>query len=814
VDQGRPVPVRPSESPVRWIPAARVGVAVLVALLLLAFLAGAWGYVQLRASLPQLEGELPLPGLTAPVTVERDALGVPTFRGTSRADLARATGFLHAQDRFFQMDLLRRRAAGELAELFGPAALPADREVRVHRFRHLAGRVIESSPIGEQALVEAYTAGVNAGLDALGAQPFEYFVLRAEPAPWRPEDTVLCTLAMFLTLHDETGVRESAVGLMHDTLPRELFEFLVPRGTPWDTPLVGEPHETPPIPGPEVFDLRSPGSVGPAKAAAHVGRAEAFAPGSNNWAVAGTHTADGRALLANDMHLGISVPNTWYRVSLAWPEEETGDEQRITGVTLPGTPAIVVGSNGYVAWGFTNSQADWNDLVILELDPDDPEVYLTPEGPRKLDHFSESIQVKGQDAESLDVVWSVWGPVIGHDHEGRPRAVRWTAHDQEAVPLRLGRLELARNIDQAIETASLLGIPPQNLVCADSTGRIGWTIAGRIPRRVGFEGRLPGFWADGSRRWDGWLSPEEYPRVVDPPQGRVWTANARVVDGEMLAKLGEGSYALGARARQIRDDLFAIERATLPDLLAIQLDDRAVFLERWQRLLLDVLSPEAIASNPQRAELRRHVENWGARAVTPSVGFRMVRAFRLTVAERVFKPLTAACRERDEEFRYLRLWQYEGPLWRLLTEHPDHLLDPVHGTWDEALLAAVDAMLEELTHGDIPLGELSWGERNTVRIQHPLSRALPWLGRFLDMPREPLPGSSHMPRVQGITHGASERLVVSPGHENEGVFHMPGGQSGHPMSPFYSAGHAAWAQGEPTPFLPGPTHNTLTLVPR
>jgi penicillin amidase len=771
----------------RWRRVVRAGVGVLVALLLLAVLAGPWGYVKLRASLPQLDGELPLTGLRAPVTVERDAAGVPTIRGANRVDLARATGFLHAQDRFFQMDLLRRRAAGELAELIGAAVLPVDREVRLHRFRDLARRVIERAEPGERALVEAYTAGANAGLDALGAKPFEYFVLRAEPDPWRPEDTVLCLLAMFLTLHDESGVRESTVGLIHDTLPQEMYEFLVPRGTEWDAPLVGEAYETPPIPGPEVFDLRSTHSAGTPKAASRLEWAEAPVLGSNNWAVAGTHTADGRALLANDMHLGISVPNTWYRASLVWPSEDASADQRITGVTLPGTPAIVVGSNGHIAWGFTNSQADWNDVVILELDPDDPEVYLTPEGPRKLEHHDEPIRVKGQDTQTLDVVWTVWGPVIGHDHEGRPRAVRWTAHEEEAVNLGLGRFERARDVDQAIQIASLTGIPPQNFVCADSTGRIGWTIIGRIPRRVGFEGRLPGSWANASRRWDGWLRTDEYPRVVDPPLGRVWTANARVVGGEMLTKLGEGSYAFGARARQIRDDLLALQAATVSDLSAIQLDDRAVFLERWQRLLLDVLSPEAIASSPERAELRRFVESWGARAATSSVGYRMVRAFRLTVADRVFEPLTAACRERDEDFRYLRIWQYEGPLWRLV---------------------------EELTEGGTPLGDLTWGERNTVRIQHPLSRALPWLGRFLDMPREPLPGGSHMPRVQGPTHGASERLVVSPGHEDEGVFHMPGGQSGHPLSPFHAEGHAAWAKGEPAPFLPGPTIHTLVLTSR
>jgi penicillin amidase len=196
------------------------------------------------------------------------------------------------------------------------------------------------------------------------------------------------------------------------------------------------------------------------------------------------------------------------------------------------------------------------------------------------------------------------------------------------------------------------------------------------------------------------------------------------------------------------------------------------------------------------------------------VGFRLVRAFRLAAAERVFEPLTAPCHERDEDFDYQRIWQYEGPLWRLVTERPEHLLDPRHATWDEALLATVDAMLEELTEDGTPLSQLTWGARNTVRIQHPLSRAVPWLGRFLDMPADPLPGDSNMPRVQGVVHGASQRMVVSPGREDDGIFHMPGGQSGHPLSPFYSKGHEAWAKGEATPFLPGPAAHTLELIPR
>jgi penicillin G amidase len=381
------------------------------------------------------------------------------------------------------------------------------------------------------------------------------------------------------------------------------------------------------------------------------------------------------------------------------------------------------------------------------------------------------------------------------------------------VNLRLARLDQARRVDQLLEEAALVGIPPQNLVCADSTGRIGWTIAGRIPRRVGFSGRLPESWADGSRRWDGYLSPEEYPRVVDPPLGRLWTANARTVNGDDLARLGEGGYDLGARARQIRDDLLATEEATAEKMLAIQLDDRALFLERWQRLALEVLSPDAVSGHPQRAELRRYVESWGGHAAVDSVGYRVVRAFRREVATRVLDPLTAACRERDPSFGSWSVRQYEGPLWRLVSERPRHLLSPAFESWDQALLLAIDAVIEELTKDGSPLSARTWGQANTTAIQHPLSRAVPWLARFLDMPRTPLPGDSNMPRVQHPVHGASERLVVAPGHEGDGIFHMPGGQSGHPLSPYYRKGHRDWEEGRPTPFLPGPAVHTLRLLP-
>ncbi|MFC2172166.1 penicillin acylase family protein [Acidobacteriota bacterium] len=794
--------------------ALRTGLILLLLIVLAAGAAGLWGWQRLRASLPIMEGELELEGLSAPVTVERDSLGVPAIRGANRVDVARATGFLHGQERFFQMDLMRRQAAGELSALIGAGAVKMDRSARVHRFRSRAKNAVSLIAPENRALINAYVDGVNAGLSALGTPPFEYLLLRNEPDPWLLEDTILMVYAMYFMLHDERGRYESIRGVMHDTLPPGLYEFLTPWGTEWDAPVTGGPVKIPDIPGIQVFDLHGESKLSgkrfrdPCKSQTE---AEAFA-GSNNWAVSGTHTSHGGAILANDMHLPISVPNIWYRACLVFADNQ-GRERRIAGVTLPGAPNIIAGSNGFVAWGFTNSQADWHDLVILEKDPDDPGAYLAPDGSVRFEKHEEIIRVKGGEDEVLEVRSTLWGPVIDKDHLGRERVLRWVAHDREAVNFGLFHLESAINVAQAIEIASRFGIPNQNFVAADAGGNIGWTIAGPMPRRFGHDGYLPASWADGKRGWDGWLSPGEYPRIINPSQGRIWTANARVVGGDELLLLGYETYVLGARAQQIRDGLLAIEAADEKDLLAVQLDNRALFLRRWQRLLLQVLIPETLQGHPHRQELRRLAENWGERADPGSAGYMMVRSFRHQVARRALAPLTEACRKKDDRFNVFTIPQYEGPLWRLVADQPRNLLSPEYDNWDELFLAAVDDIVESCTSDGSGLSDNTWGARNTSRFRHHMSPFVPGAGRWLDMPGRPLPGDFHMPCVLGPGFGASERMVVSPGREEEGILHMPCGQSGHPLSPHYRDGHDAWIKGEPTPFLPGPPAHTLTLTP-
>jgi len=810
--------------------------------------AGVWARAQFLGSLPQLAGTLRVEGLSAPVIVTRDALGIPTIRGASREDVARATGFVHAQDRFFQMDLSRRRAAGELSGLVGARALAADRPIRMHRFRAEAQRALATMDPHWKAILTAYAAGVNSGLKQLRTVPFEYLVLRQDPQPWLVEDSLLVVLSMFITLQDPEGAYESTLGTMHDVLPEAMANFMAPIGTEWDSPIIGSTLEVPAIPGPDVYDLRSrrkgktpkappppgmlPNRVRPIEQEAStrgsgtdwlasVGlpypAASDWEPafdrdgaiGSNSWAISGRLTSDGRALLANDMHLTIRVPNTWYRASLEWQDGPNGDPQRVVGVTLPGVPAVVVGSNTHVAWGFTNSQGDWSDIVLLEIDPSNSNRYRTPHGWREFERYDEMIPVAGEEPRQQSIRWTIWGPVLDPDHKGRLRALRWVAHDATRLGMSIRALESARTVEEAFDAVNGLGVPGQNFVAADESGRIGWTIYGAIARRSGFDGRVPVSWADGKTGWSGWLARDEYPRVLDPESGRIWTANARVVDGEMLARIGDGNYEVGSRARIIRERLAAKSQFTTDDLLRIQLDTSAEFLTRWRTLMLHSL--KTVTDQP-RIRLREIVErDWDGTASPGSAGYRLTRMFREEVSEAVMEFVLIECVEADPLFDYRNVRRREGPIWKLVSEKPMHLLDPHYSSWDELLLnAATDVVVRAERQGG--LAE-PWSTWNVTAYRHPLSSGLPLVGRWLDMPLQPLPGDLYTPNMHWNASASSQRMVVSPGRESEAIMHMPTGQSGHPLSPFYANSHPAWVNGEATPFLPGPTVHTLTMTP-
>jgi penicillin amidase len=793
-------------------------------------------WIGLRASLPQLDGTRAAP-LSAPVTVGRDSLGVPTVQGANRADVAYATGFIHAQDRFFQMDLLRRVAAGEVSALIGPPALELDRRDRPLRFREHARAALAALPAADRQLLERYTAGVNDGLHALGARPFEYWLLRTQPAAWQPEDTLLVIYAMYFDLQYDQVRRALSRAALRERTPAALFSFLLPATSHWDAPLdaslsASSPLATPPaVRPPWLRATQSAADEGPFESAAQHVMPQLVADlaptnamvGSNGWAVDGAHGMHG-ALIASDMHLGLALPNIWYRLSLAYPAPD-GSARRVTGVSLPGTPFVVAGSNGHVAWGFTNSYGRFVDLIELQRDPANPLRYKVPGGWDEAQVVHERIDVNGAVSVDLPVVQTRWGPQL--EVGKRAYALRWVAQDPQAVNVNLARLEDSANVADALHVAQTSGVPTQNFTAADAQGHIGWTLAGPLPhlsdadiasnqnRQSDASNPVEGLpQVSGSYvGWQGYLPPEAYPVRTDPASGRLWTANNRVLPLAEQARIGDAGTDLGARATQIRNDLLVLPHATERDMLAIQTDDRAFWIGYWRSTALAALDQQALAGHPQRAEFRRLVEGWDGRADAGAVGYRLVRAFYFSLYDTWFGTLDKDLAEVAPDLGYRAANSRYEAVMETLAEHrtwvPDGFAD-----WRAFMLDRIDHAIAQLPKGTT-LEDARWGDRNRAAIAHPFARLIPawvpWLRSRLGTPRDPLAGDINMPRVQAPSFGASERFSVSPGREQDGIFEMPGGESGNPLSPYFTAGHETWVHGDVAPFLPGPAVHTLTL---
>ncbi|MRV74309.1 penicillin acylase family protein [Duganella sp. FT92W] len=816
-----------------WMKRVVVGLAVLVALVALAV----WFF--LRGSLAQLDGRRTVPGLSADVTIARDGQGVPTITGASRLDVAYATGFVHAQDRYFQMDLLRRSAAGELSELFGPKALPLDKEHRLHRFRARAQRMVDTMPAAERALLDRYVAGVNDGLNNLGARPFEYGLVGMSPRPWSAADSLLVGWAMFFDLQGAQEARELARGWVKDNTTPEQLAVLLPEATKWDAPLDAAdiPAANAPFPAQAPAWWGKAGAVEskrlglnrPAASLAQAGTGELYGMaqaggadvtgmvGSNNWAVAGSRSNDGGAIVSDDMHLGFQLPHIWYRAVLMVPHQ--GESRRIVGVTLPGTPMVIVGSNGHVAWGFTNSYGDYLDLVALATDASRPGQVRTPAGWEKPVVYDEPILVKGAAAEPFKVTETSLGPVrdIGAGDNQRRYALHWVAHVPGAVNFNGMRLESANTLDEALAIATSMGIPAQNFVAGDSKGNIGWTIAGALPKRAqpGIAATFPLTADSAASGWNGLLAPGAYPQVRNPAGGQLSTANSRQLLGAGADLIGDGGFDLGARTRHVRDSVAALGAKTdEKGVYSVALDDRAIFMGTWRERALALLDEQAIAGNPKRQEARALLEkSWSGRASVDSVGYRIARTYMWSLYETLYGGAnTELARLNEKSDMMAASTRWPAVIARVLDEQPAGWLPAQYASWKELQLAALDRAVAELTKDGKKLADATWGARNRQIIMHPIANAVPALRGWLSAPADPMPGDSNMPRVAGPKFGQSERMVVSPGHEERGIFNMPGGQSGHPLSPYFLAGHGDWVSGKATPLLPGDTKHMLTFV--
>ena len=383
----------------------------------------------------------------------------------------------------------------------------------------------------------------------------------------------------------------------------------------------------------------------------------------------------------------------------------------------------------------------------------------------------------------------------------------WLATRPGATNFGLLAMERARNIDEVLALAPGVGIPGQNLVAGDAGGRIAWTLLGRVPRESGPD-RLFGALE--------FRDATDHPRIADPPVGRLWTANQRVVDGPLEAVLGDdevdvgaGGYDIGARARQIRDGLLGLTHpATEADMLAIQLDSRALFVARWRDLLLSLIDEQAMQSAPQRREFRELVSQWKPEAAPDSVGYRLVRTFRTNVGNALWRGLTTAL--LGEKFKGKRPSQFEAAGWRLVNEQPAAIKPPRGDDWRAFLLLELDDTIAGLVGECGALAECTFGKQQTVEVRHPLSRAVPVLVAPARHAGARVAGRpSHAARAGRRLWRLANDSRCRRGARRRAISSCPGGPSGHPLSPFYRSGFEDWAAGKPTPFLPGPAAHKL-----
>lgn len=746
------------------------------------------------SSLPTYRGEIRLASLNAPVTVTFDPHAIPTIEAGSRLDAYRALGYLHASERLFQMDLTRRKMAGKLAEVLGEIALESDLHQRTLGFHRIAPLIAARLPKAHRILCEAYADGVNAYLDRVSLPP-EAWLLGYRPQPWRCSDTLLVVLSMFQEL-DEIGDQERMLTVMTQALPKEVAAFLTPDEDPLDTPLLGKScghRPIRPVPVAAIAQLLKDTSAADA--------VDTRPPAaSNQWAIASPKGT----VFANDMHLPLGVPNLWYRARLRYAGIT------LDGITLPGVPGLIAGSNGHVAWGFTNAMADVRDLVVLETDPADPGRYRTPEGWEPFQTSTETVAVKGKPLRQITVHLTRWGPVADHDWRQRPVAVHWTALDPTAVDLTLLELDRVQTVPEALEVFNRAGMPVQNAMTADADGHIGWTLSGRLPHRSGFDGSVSLSWADGRRGWHGYYPPSELPRLVDPPQGFLATANHRILGCDQPLSLGY-NFATSFRIHRIYQQLHSNPSPDPNQSFAWQLDTDAGFYRFYRDLAVSSLGRDA---SPLAGRIRLTLEAWNGRADTESTGLPLLDRWCADLKHKILNPLLAPCLKLDPEFRY-RWLKSEVPLRQLLAlRHPETLPDRRFSDWNAFLHATLLKAAEDLEQTyRKPIDKLTWGEVNRADIAHPLARGLPWLARWLNLPADPLAGCFECVRVIHPDYGANMRLVTVVARSGTGILHMPGGQSGHPLSPHYADQHPYWVAGQPLSLAPGSPVSRLRFLP-
>src|SRR5208282_5188796 len=798
--------------------------------------------------LPQLDGRVAVPGISSKVRVVRDEHGVPTIEAATLEDLFFAQGYVTAQDRLWQMDILRRAAAGELSEIIGEATVKMDREERILGLRVAAEASEKNISARDRTYLDAYARGVNAFLESHRDRlSLEFRLLKYTPRPWTVTDSLLVGARMVQDLNHYSNppalTREKILAKLGPELTADLYvnsswrdrpptevrrldEIPAARGSNADEDDDDEEEIDPQGSG-RIISGMSP--------VVTLEDADPFRPGSNNWVVSGQHTVSGKPLLSNDMHLDHQMPNLWYEAHLR-AEMKAGSFD-VAGVTLPGVPLVIVGHNQRIGWGFTNVGPTVEDDFIEECNAQGQ--YKTPAGWVEPRHRQETIHVKGKPDVTFDVVTTRHGPIITELLPGETRkiALRWTL--QDGVGQVFFDVNSAQNWNEFRKAFSTFFAPGQNVMYADVDGHIGYQSTGRVPMRAAGDGSLPVSGSDDAHEWKSWIPFDEMPHIYDPPSGILATANGRIApDGYKYPISAE--WDAPWRTDRIYRVLESGKKFAPADMLALQMDVSSTYdrfcADKFVYAVDHAAKPSGRAK--QAAEILR---DWDGRMSADSAAPTIETKARQELARLLLEPKLGAAADGTHSAAGRLSWKsYRwamSSVWleNVLTKQPARWLPPGYSDYGSVLTAAVESAVKQTggAAGDpsrvasqvpsqVPtdLNQWKWGEDYTVEIDHLLLSRLPVIGRFTGPGMHPLSGSTYTVKAGSRGFGASERLTWNFANFDESTLNLVTGESGIFLSPYYMDQWAAWYGGSTFAFPFSQTAieqhraHEMTLVPR
>ena len=713
----------------------------LIGLLLLAALGLV--YLWVWRPMPPSRGTLSV-GVAEPVSILRDERGVPHIRARSIEDALFAQGFVTAQDRMWQMDAIRRLAAGELAEVIGPAALEADRDARRLRIRRIAERAVAAMPPEDRRWLAAYARGVNAYLSRQRNNlPVEFRLLGYQPRPWTPADSFAVALQMYRQMTNSWEEEVKKADLLEKGDAAKLAQL---------------------------FAIRTGSEM---------------LPGSNAWAIGGQRTASGRPILANDPHLAFSFPATWYQIHLQ------GGQLDVAGVTLPGVPAVIIGHNQRIAWGVTNLGYDVQDLYLEQLDLNTGR-YLTEQGPAQAIPEEERIAVKGQAPEVVRQWVTRHGPAAIRRGD-QILALRWAAAEPGAAQFPMVQLNLARDWIQFRAALERYPGPGMNFVYADVDGHIGYQAAGMLPVRSNHDGDVPVDGASGRFEWSGRIPFLELPSVLDPPSGLIVSANQNPWPLTTKRRI-HGSFAPPYRANRIRALLEARPNGWKPaDMLAIQTDVYSESLHRLARAVVAAVERKGPPPGvpPEAVNLLRQWDGQMRDNLSAPylISLTYLHARRL-IGERAAPGKGAA-------------WSSEiahGIVDKLVTERPRDWFND----WDEVLQQALQDGVSQARRNQGPDPKRwRYGAYLQVTVAHPVLGRLPQIGAFFQLGPVAMSGSTTTVKQTSPTLGPSMRFIADLGDWNGSLCNLTIGQSGHWFSKHFKDQWPAYLEGRSFPMRYG-----------